>query len=100
MSGKELRSGLADGNAATGGRGAARYATPIIGLNLTRWLGSTRQTGSGPDVTPAMRTTTGATGWPRMPPERRPVPGPTAGRMGAFFMIWAETMFRSEEHTS
>src|SRR5271157_3597328 len=93
MSGKELRSGLADGNAATGGRRTARFATPIYGLNWTSWLGSTRRIGSGPKVTPVMRTTTGATGLPRMPPGRRPVPGPTAGRMAAFVLTWAAIMF-------
>jgi hypothetical protein len=45
-------------------------------------------------TTRAMKITTAAIGWPRMPLGRRPVPGPMAGRMTSFVSTWDGTMSR------
>ena len=62
-------------------------------IELDELAGTHKRIGSGPKVTPATRTTTGATGWLRMLLGRRRVPGPMAARTGASVMSWDATTF-------
>ena len=88
------RNGSPSGSGGIGGGSMSRCAIPISGWNLTSWSPCTRQPGYGPGVTPATKTTPGATGCHRMQQPDSEVPGRMDGPTLRLASAWVRTMCR------